>query len=182
MKVITITFTRQDKRATCLLHYWEPEWPINDGQWFGDEDAFQLEDGSLLSPAAPLDELAGYLARLAAEAGAEFTIEDDGGEVMHIVDHHDLRLEAPVDAYYATFKKGKYEAICDLRYWGGADEPMMTEWEGDENAFYLPDGSPLKLGFPQEALERELASQAELIGAEFSLEHERFDGGRAAAE
>lgn len=174
MKTITVTFKKSERQAVWTLRYNDADRRPFDYEFSGDVEAFLLKSGNPIDPTPPLFRLERDIAFQAAQAGAEFSIEDDGGDVRRAEEGDGIRLRGSVDVYTATFQKGGYQATCELRYWGGADQPMLSEWTGDEDAHRLPDGSLFKFRFPQETLEQKLASQAEQIGAEFSIRHERL--------
>jgi hypothetical protein len=171
MKNVTVDFMKGGSRAECVLRYEHEDGLPREQEWSGDVDEFRLDDGSSMDLNCPLHWLEDVVEFQAAQAGAEFVIKEDGGEVSKDGEGKLIFTGMVVDTYIATFKKGDRQASCDLCYWGGAGQPMRTEWTGDEEAYRLPDGSLFKFRYPQETLERELASQAEQIGAEFTITH-----------
>jgi hypothetical protein len=170
MKTIKITYNKDAFQAVCVMRYIDGNRPF-ETEWSGDVDVFRLKSGGAMDPRSPLFSLKENVEFQSAQAGAEFTIEDDGGEVRERGRGVLVSDGGGVDVYTATFNKGEYQATCELRYWGGADQPMRNEWTGDEEAYHMPDGSPFEFRFPQEAIERELASQCKQIGAKLTIDH-----------
>jgi hypothetical protein len=179
MKTITVTLKKADFRATCVMQYILDNQP-EDCVWSGDVDAFRLDNGHPLNFRFPLYRLeAGVVAFQAAQAGAEYIFEDDGGSCEPsrpgCLDEDGFIL----DLYTATFEKKGRRAVCVLRYWANSNGPMRNEWSGDVDAFRSENGDLPKVDFPQESLESELAAQAERIGAEFTIEYKSVNVGRS---
>lgn len=179
MKTITVTLKKTGYQATCVMRYEMDDEP-EECVWSGDVDAFRLRSGGPLNFGFPLYRLEeGVVAFQAAQAGAEYTFEDDGGSCRPS-GYASLDTDGFIlDLYTATFEKKGSRAVCVLRYWANSNGPMRNEWSGDVDAFRFENGDLPKVDFPQESLERELASQAERIGAEFTIEYKSVNVGQS---
>ena len=85
MKTIRVTLTKPGATATCLLTYRETDFPQT-AQWSGNRKAFELATGVLADPGGGLENLERVVAHQAALCGAEYLIEDLGGEAAFWTD------------------------------------------------------------------------------------------------
>lgn len=81
MKTIRITLTKEGAQAACTQQMKVTHWPA-DVSWAGNREAFRFPDGSLIDHFGGLDHLQTVAEHFAALCGAEFTIEDLGGEAI----------------------------------------------------------------------------------------------------
>jgi hypothetical protein len=177
MKKITIALKKSDHQAVCVMYYEMDDRP-DICEWSGDVKAFRLPSGRPPNFSFSLFHLESrFVAFQAAQMGAEYTFEDDGGSckpsMPGCLDEDGFIL----DLYTATFEKKGSRAVCVLRYWANSNGPMRNEWSGDVDAFRSENGDLPKVDFPQESLESELAAQAERMGAEFTIEYKSVNVG-----
>ena len=83
MKTIRITLTKQDAQATCTHRYRYQDWPI-ETLWSGNRAAFMV-DGRVPGFSGGLDNLERVVAYQANLCGAEYSIEDLGGEAIFAI-------------------------------------------------------------------------------------------------
>lgn len=88
MKKIRITLRKEKARATCLHHYRIVQWP-DKSEWSGDRAAFRYH-GRDLDFSGTLDYLERNVAHQARLVGAEYEIEDLGGEVVRWIDEVEM--------------------------------------------------------------------------------------------
>lgn len=86
MKIFTVKLTKGDHRVTAEIHYTDTSWPTFI-DWSGDRSAFRLRDDNTVSLLCTMDRLRETVAHQAAQAGATFTIADDGGPVAMRMDN-----------------------------------------------------------------------------------------------
>jgi hypothetical protein len=147
----------------------QPEYCV----WSGDVGAFRLGNGNPLNFRFPLYRLEERIVAFqAAQAGAEYIFEDDGGSCKPSRPA-DLDYEGVVvNRYTATFEKDGHSAVCLVRYWANLKTPMRKEWSGDVDFFRLENGDLPDVDLPPEILGSELAAHAARMGAAFTMEHE----------
>lgn len=78
MKTIRITLVKEGAQATVTHGYRQTDWP-NETTWAGNKDAFAVH-GRVPGFIDGIEKLERCVAHQAALCGAEFTIEDLGGE------------------------------------------------------------------------------------------------------
>jgi hypothetical protein len=171
MKIVTVTLKKESQMAYCFLYYEDDRWPEG-SEWRGNVDSFRLDNGRSLDLMASLDQLEKVVDFQARKMGAEYELTDDGGSCRKRGYGRLDAVGSVVDKYVAIFRKDGSEAACDIRYWGGADEPMNVKWSGHVEVFRMPDGDLPKVSFPQEIVKVELESQAKLLGAGITISHE----------
>jgi hypothetical protein len=86
MKTIRITLSKTGAQAVCRLKYHfttNPEF----ARWTGDRKAFRLANGNLPSFLFPIDSLESVVAHQAVQSGANYQVEDLGGEAITWTDN-----------------------------------------------------------------------------------------------
>lgn len=85
MKTIRITLRKPGAKAV-LEHVFRTDRSPMESQWRGDKKAFAAPDGKVPDFSATLDRLERVVAHQAALCGAQYEIEDLGGEVKFWMD------------------------------------------------------------------------------------------------
>ena len=86
MKTLTITLRKPNASATCVVVFRNATWPESE-KWSGDRKAFRLGDGgSVPKFSASLGHVAEDVEFQAAQCGAVFTLDDDGGAAPMRID------------------------------------------------------------------------------------------------
>ena len=84
MKTIRITLTKPGAQAVCELQYHYTHEPRH-RTWTGNRSAFLYGDGRQIELGVCLTNLEAEVAHKAANINASYTIEDLGGEAIHVI-------------------------------------------------------------------------------------------------
>lgn len=94
MKTIRVTYSKPGAKAVCLMRYRTTDSPL-EIEWSGSRNAFEVAPGVPVNPSFPLFNLERVVAHQANLSGANYTIEDLGGEALEITDEALPPFEEP---------------------------------------------------------------------------------------